>query len=203
MQDYFDATDEPSQQIPYMYHYANKPGLSTQRSRLVIAQLFNTSTNGLPGNDDSGKLSILQTSVAQVFSGAMGSYAFFYLAGMYPVPATQQFLLSSPFFPSISFTNPVLNTTTTIKANNFNGNPTDGKSGNVFVKVGIQVTIACITEESQSVTVNGSPYKSNCYLDWDVFTAGSTVVLELTNDIGVTCGSGSALPPSLSTGGYD
>lgn len=34
-----------------MYHYANKPGLSTQRSRQVIAENFNTSVNGLPGND--------------------------------------------------------------------------------------------------------------------------------------------------------
>jgi len=32
----------------------------------------------------------------------------------------------------------------------------------------------------QSVTVNGQPYKSNCYLDWDVFTSGSTVDLTLT-----------------------
>ena len=65
----------------------------------------------------------------------MGSYAFFLLAGMYPLPATRQFLLSSPFFPSISFTNPVLNTTTTIRATNFAGNPLDGTGGNVFVKV--------------------------------------------------------------------
>lgn len=50
-QDYFDCTDEPSQQIPFMYHYANRPGLSTQRSRQVIAQFFNTSVDGLPGND--------------------------------------------------------------------------------------------------------------------------------------------------------
>ncbi|KAJ7597790.1 glycoside hydrolase family 92 protein [Mycena floridula] len=171
---YFDATDEPSQQIPHMYHYANQPWLSTSRTRIIISTLFNTSTNGLPGNDDSG---------------AMGSYAFFYLAGLYPLPATRQFLLSSPYFPSISFTNPLLKTTTTIKANNFTGNPADGKSGNVFIK---------------SVTVNGTPYKSNCYLEWDVFTSSSTVVLELTDSIGVTCGTGKdALPPSLSTGGYN
>jgi hypothetical protein len=65
----------------------------------------------------------------------MASYAFFYLAGMYPVPATRQYLLSSPFFPSISFTNPVFNTTTTIRANNFVGNPANGTGGTVFVKV--------------------------------------------------------------------
>ena len=32
----------------------------------------------------------------------MASYAAFYLAGLYPVPATRQYLLSSPFFPSNS-----------------------------------------------------------------------------------------------------
>ncbi|KAF9009539.1 glycoside hydrolase family 92 protein [Cyathus striatus] len=180
-QDYFEATDEPSQQMPFMYHYANQPGLSTQRSRQVIAEFFNTSTNGLPGND--GELLNL------CYSGAMGSYAAFYLAGMYPLPATKQFLLSSPYFPQISFFNPAFNTTTTIKANGFRGNPSDGTGGHVFV---------------QNVAVNGKPYKSNCYLDWDVFTSGSLVELTLSDNINVTCGNGkNALPPSLSTGGYD
>ncbi|KAL0064619.1 hypothetical protein AAF712_008445 [Marasmius tenuissimus] len=173
-QDYFEPTDEPSQQMPYMYHYANRPGLSTQRSRQVIAENFNTSINGLPGNDDSG---------------AMASYVAFYLAGLYPLPATRQFLLSSPYFPSISFFNPILNTTTTIKSTGFEGNPESGTGGKVFVK---------------NVTVNGTPYKSNCYLEWDVFTDGAVVELALTDDIGVDCGDGpEALPPSLSTGGYD
>ncbi|KAF8153388.1 glycosyl hydrolase family 92-domain-containing protein [Crassisporium funariophilum] len=181
-QEYFESTDEPSQQMPFMYHYANRPGLSTQRSRQVIAQFFNTSTNGLPGND--GKPSKFFT-----YSGAMGSYAAFYLAGLYPLPATQQILLSSPYFPQISFFNPVFNTTTTIVSKNFSGNPPDGTGGNVFVK---------------SVAVNGKPYKSNCYLDWEVFVSGSLVELTLTDDITVGCGSGKdALPPSLSTGGYN
>ncbi|KAF9243817.1 glycoside hydrolase family 92 protein [Melanogaster broomeanus] len=172
-QKYFDVTDEPSQQIPFMYHYANRPGLSTQRSRMIIAESFNTTVSGLPGNDDSG---------------AMGSYAFFNLAGMYPLPATEQFLLASPYFPKVSFFNPLFNTTTTIIANNFRGNPQGGIGGYVYVK---------------NVTVDGEPWKSNCYLDWDVFVKGSTVELELTDDITVTCGDGpDALPPSLSTGGY-
>ncbi|OCH84461.1 glycoside hydrolase family 92 protein [Obba rivulosa] len=171
---YFDETDEPSQQIPFMYHYANAPGLSIQTSRQVISQFFNTSVNGLPGNDDSG---------------AMGSYVAFYLAGLYPVPATQQYLLGSPWFPQISFHNPTLGTTTTIKANGFRGNPVNGTGGNVFVK---------------SVTIDGVLSKSNCFLEWDVFQKGSTVELELTDDISVTCGEGDgALPPSLSTGGFD
>ncbi|KAK0440865.1 glycosyl hydrolase family 92-domain-containing protein [Desarmillaria tabescens] len=158
---YFDSTNEPSQQIPYMYHYADKPGYSARRVRETIDKYFNTSRNGLPGND-----------------GAMGSYVFFYLAGMYPLPATKQYLLSSPYFPSISFHNPFLNSTTTIVSKGF--------GSGIYVK---------------SVTVNGKPYKSTCFLDWDVFTTTSTVVLELTDDLEVSCGG--ELPPSLSSGGYD
>ncbi|KAH7883885.1 glycoside hydrolase family 92 protein [Phlebopus sp. FC_14] len=170
----FDEAHEPSQQIPFMYHYANRPGLSTQRSRMIIAQSYNTSVSGLPGNDDSG---------------AMGSYAAFYLAGMYPIPATRQFLLASPYFPWISFFNPTFNSTTSIVSKNFKGNPNDGTGGQVFVK---------------SVTIDGQPWKSNCYLDWDAFVKGSVIELELTDDINITCGEGpDALPPSLSTGGYN
>ncbi|KIJ55604.1 glycoside hydrolase family 92 protein [Sphaerobolus stellatus SS14] len=166
-EDYFDSTDEPSQQIPFMYHYADRPGLSTMRSRRIITSDFNTTRGGLPGND-----------------GAMGSYAFFYLAGLYPLPATTQFLLSSPYFPRISFYNPLFKTTTTIKVKNFKGNPPDG-IGTVYVK---------------SVTIDGVPWKSNCYIEFDAFVKGATIELELTDDITVGCG---VLPPSLSTGEYD
>ncbi|KAF4562550.1 hypothetical protein EYR36_003944 [Pleurotus pulmonarius] len=179
-QSYFEPTDEPSLQMPFMYHYADRPGLSTQRSRQVIAEFFNTSSNGLPGNDDRSY---------KLLTGAMGSYVVFLLAGLYPLPATNQVLLSSPFFPQVSFQNPLLGTTTTIRSKGFVGNPPNGTGGKVFIK---------------SVSVNGTPYKSNCYLDWDVFVAGSLVELTLTDDINVTCGEGAhALPPSLSTGGYD
>ena len=56
----------------------------------------------------------------------------------------------------------------------------------------------------QGVTIDGSPWKSNCFIEWDVFERGATVELVLTDDITVACGLGTdALPPSLSTGGYD
>ncbi len=71
----------------------------------------------------------------------MGSYAAFYLAGLYPLPATEQFLLSSPFFKQISFFNPAFNTTTVIKSNNFRGNPETGTGGQVFVEVCINLMI--------------------------------------------------------------
>ncbi|KAJ4489178.1 glycoside hydrolase family 92 protein [Lentinula lateritia] len=172
-QSYFDPTDEPSQQIPFMYHYANRPGLTTKQTRQVISESYNTSVSGLPGNDDSG---------------AMGSYAVFLLAGLYPVPATTQYLLSSPFFPSISFSNPLFNTTTTIKANNWAGNPADGV-GTVYIA---------------NVVINGEQYKSNCYLEWDLFETDVVIELTLSDDDSLGCGNGAnALPPSLSTGGFD
>lgn len=171
---YFDETDEPSMQIPFMYHYANRPGLSTQRSRQVIIDYFNTSVSGIPGNDDSG---------------AMGTWAVFLLMGMYPIPATRQYLLSSPWFPQMTFYNPIFNKTTTIIANGFVGNPANGTSGPIYV---------------QNVTIDGEPWHSNCYLDWAVFEHGSTVELQLTDNANLTCGdSAAALPPSLSTGGFD
>ena len=56
-------TDEPGQQIPFMYHYADRPGLSTQRTRQAIAQFFNTTVSGLPGNDGACNFPALFLSV--------------------------------------------------------------------------------------------------------------------------------------------
>lgn len=142
----------------------------------------------------------------------MGSYAAFYLAGLYPLPATSQFLLGSPYFPQISFTNPVLGTTTTIKANNFRGNPADGKTGTIYVKVRFDCSYISLRSASdfllfshvQSVKIDGQPWKSNCFLEWSAFQKGSTIELELTDNPNVTCGNGpDALPASLSTGGFN
>ena len=122
-------------------------------------------------------------------SGAMGSFVAFHLLGLYPLPATRQFLVSSPFFSSIRIRNPYLNTVTTINAHNFKGNPPSGRGGNIYVK---------------SIRINGELWHSNCYIEWDVFLMGATIDLELTDDRWVTCGDDpNALPPSLSTGGYD
>ncbi|CUA70386.1 putative glycosidase Rv0584 [Rhizoctonia solani] len=161
---YFDVSNEPSQQMPFMYHYADRPAKSTQRSRQVISQYYNLTDTGIPGNDDSG---------------AMASYAAFYLLGLYPLPATRQVLVSSPWFPSVNITNAFTNTTTTINAVHFE------TPGAVYV---------------QNVTINGEPWKSRCWLDWSVFEQGGVVDLVLGKDDELGCGE---LPASLSTGGYD
>ena len=121
-----------------MYHYINKPGLSTQRSRQILAEFYNTSRNGLPGND--GKIIMLYIPpdldlTNALDSGAMGSYVAFYLLGMYPLPGTRQILLSSPFFREVRIYNPLYDSTTRIVAKGFIGNPKSGQGGKVFVKV--------------------------------------------------------------------
>ncbi|KAF8743056.1 Glycoside hydrolase family 92 protein, partial [Rhizoctonia solani] len=178
---YFDVSNEPSQQMPFMYHYADQPHKSTKRSREVISKFYNLTDTGIPGNDDSEMM---------WYSGAMASYAAFYLIGLYPLPATRQILLSSPWFPSVNITNAFTNTTTTINAINFNGNG-NSSGDRVYVR---------------NVTVNGQVWKSRCWLDWDVFEKGGVVDLVLgeyedgsEDEDGAGCGD---LPASLSTGGY-
>jgi putative alpha-1,2-mannosidase len=119
----------------------------------------------------------------------MASYAAFYLVGLYPLPATRQVLLSSPWFPTVNFTNSVTGAITTINAVGFEGNPRDTQTGNIFV---------------QNITVNGSPWKSRCWLDWSVFESGGVVDIHLGTSESQNCGESSeALPASLSTVGYD
>lgn len=64
----------------------------------------------------------------------MGSYVAFYLLGMYPLPATRQILISSPYFSRVSIYNPLYDSSTTIIAHGLESNPPDGH-GKVYVKV--------------------------------------------------------------------
>ncbi len=49
------------------------------------------------------------------------------------------------------------------------------------------------------MTVDGKPWESTCFIDWDVLR-GATVELELTENPNVSCGG--TLPASLSTGEF-
>jgi putative alpha-1,2-mannosidase len=136
----------------------------------------------------------------------MGSYAFFNLAGLYPLPATRQFLLSSPYFPSISFYNPFFDKTATFKITNFES----ANSTKIFVNASelrskgkFTLIESCVFHDVQGVKIDGKRWHSRCYIEWDVFERGSTVEIEVTDDISLPCGETvQALPPSLSTGGY-
>lgn len=48
--------DEQGFLMVYLYHYAGRPGLSAKQAHYYIPSQFNTSINGIPGNDDSGAM---------------------------------------------------------------------------------------------------------------------------------------------------
>ncbi|KAL4923189.1 GH92 family glycosyl hydrolase [Aspergillus undulatus] len=112
-----DLGNEPVFLTVYQYHYAGRPGLSSARAHSYIPSLFNTSTSGLPGNDDSG---------------AMGAFTVFSMLGLFPVPGQNVYLISAPFFEEVSITSPVSNHTATVKVLEFD--PRGKERGKVFIQ---------------------------------------------------------------------
>ncbi|KAL2852509.1 glycosyl hydrolase family 92-domain-containing protein [Aspergillus pseudoustus] len=99
-----DLGNEPVFLTVYQYHYAGRPGLSSNRVHSYIPSRFNTSTSGLPGNDDSG---------------AMGAFTAFSMMGLFPNPGQNVYLITAPFFEEISITHPQTNRTARIRSVNF------------------------------------------------------------------------------------
>ncbi|KAL4868636.1 hypothetical protein BDV12DRAFT_185837 [Aspergillus spectabilis] len=99
-----DLGNEPVFLTVYQYHYAGRPGLSAKRAHSYIPSRFNTSTSGLPGNDDSG---------------AMGAFTVFSMIGLFPNPGQNVYLITPPFFEEVSVTHPETNRTATVRNVNF------------------------------------------------------------------------------------
>ncbi|KAL4920361.1 glycosyl hydrolase family 92-domain-containing protein [Aspergillus aurantiobrunneus] len=99
-----DLGNEPVFLTVYQYHYAGRPGLSSKRAHGYIPSRFNTSTSGLPGNDDSG---------------AMGAFTVFSMLGLFPNPGQNVYLITAPFFAEVNITHPVTNRTATVRNVNF------------------------------------------------------------------------------------
>ncbi|KAK8089208.1 glycoside hydrolase family 92 protein [Apiospora hydei] len=68
----------------YQYHYAGRPGKSAERVHFYIPSQFNTTTAGIPGNDDSG---------------AMGSFVALSMLGIFPNPGQDIYFITPPFSP--------------------------------------------------------------------------------------------------------
>ncbi|KAK3722648.1 hypothetical protein LTR37_002218 [Vermiconidia calcicola] len=98
--------DEQSFLTTYLYHYAGRPGLSGQRVRTYIPSIFNTSLNGLPGNDDSG---------------AMGAFTALTMLGLFPNAGQDVYFIAPPFFKALSLKNKSTGMIATIKTVNFDG----------------------------------------------------------------------------------
>ncbi|GLB41005.1 putative glycoside hydrolase family 92 protein [Lyophyllum shimeji] len=176
---YFQAGNEPSFELPWVYHYANRPDLSALRVREIVYKNFNTGIGGIPGNDDSG---------------AMASLLVFHLMGLYPVPSSTQFLIGSPFLSSYTISNNALGTRTTFTVRGFDATTlvsAPPKGSRLFVK---------------RVIVNGEAKGSVCWIDFGDVVGGGEVVIEVDGDAEAAkargCGEGQgALPDSLETGG--
>ncbi|WP_372800644.1 GH92 family glycosyl hydrolase, partial [Lutibacter sp.] len=95
--------NEPSHHIAYMYNYANKPWKTQYWVREILKTQYNTTPDGLSGNEDCG-----QMSAWYVFSSM----------GLYPYsPASGDYQIGSPMFKSSTIK--ISETTSfTIKANN-------------------------------------------------------------------------------------
>jgi len=175
---YFQAGNEPSFSMPWIYHYAGRPDLSARRVRQVVYNNFNTKIGGLPGNDDSGAMAALLT---------------FHILGLYPVPASSQLLLGSPLVSSFTINNGFVTVPTKFTVVNFDNttlssNPPTGSR--VYVK---------------SVSINGQASDSICVIDWKDVVGGGEVIIEVDGDANAAatrgCGAG-GLPDSLETGGF-
>jgi putative alpha-1,2-mannosidase len=155
--------NEPAFLTVFQYHYAGRPGLSAERSHFYIPSFFSPTDGGLPGNDDSG---------------AMGSFVAFSMMGLFPNPGQNVYLITPPYFESVSITSPLTNKTATIQNLNF-----DPTYKNIYI---------------QSATLNGVNYTKN-WIDHSFFTEGMELVLTL-GPVESTWGTAVAdLPPSLGT----
>ena len=160
-----DISNEPSELVVYQYHYAGRPGLSAERIHSYIPSLFNSSINGLPGNVDSG---------------ASGSFIAFAMSGLFPVAGQNVYLISPPFFESVSYKNAITGKTATIRNVNF-----DPTYKNIYVK---------------SAKLNGKRYTKN-WIGHELFTEGMTLELTLGSSESDWGTRDEDLPPSTSPGG--
>jgi predicted alpha-1,2-mannosidase len=79
---FYNVGNEPSFLSPTLYHWVGRPDLSSTRIREIIRKYFNSSHQGIPGNDDSG---------------AMSSWLAFHMMGLYPNAGQSYYLINSPF----------------------------------------------------------------------------------------------------------
>lgn len=82
-------------------------------------------------------------------SGAMASFVVFHMLGLYPLPGTREFLVSSPFFRTVRIRNPLLGKTTTIRVHEFEGDLSSSDTTNtttrkIYIEVsGLLLSMLC------------------------------------------------------------
>jgi predicted alpha-1,2-mannosidase len=80
-----EMDNEPSISTPWTYNYSGQPYKAQETLRQAMNQLWNTTTGGIPGNDDLGEMS---------------SWYVWTALGLYPqVPSRAELLVAAPLFP--------------------------------------------------------------------------------------------------------
>lgn len=82
-----DVGNEPSFATPYLYNFINQQYRSVELVRYIMNTYFKAGESGLPGNSDAG---------------SMQSWVIFAMMGIYPIPATTTYLITSPFVSSLT-----------------------------------------------------------------------------------------------------
>lgn len=76
--------DEQAFLTAFLYHFAGRPGLSAEQTHRYIPSMFNDTIAGIPGNDDSG---------------AMGTFVFFSMLGVFPSAGQSVYFIIPPVRP--------------------------------------------------------------------------------------------------------
>ncbi|EFX02646.1 glycosyl hydrolase [Grosmannia clavigera kw1407] len=100
--------DEQAFLLVFVFHYAGRPALSARYAHTYIPAQFNTTTVGIPGNDDSG---------------AMGAFSSLTMLGLWPVAGQDVYLITPPFFREVSVTSRLTGRIATVRCRNFDPAP--------------------------------------------------------------------------------
>ncbi len=85
--DWFAAGNEPDFQVPWIYNWTDSPNKTSAVIHRILKDVYNSSTSGLPGNDDLG---------------AMGAWYVFASIGLFPMtPGIAGFSVNTPQFDEI------------------------------------------------------------------------------------------------------
>lgn len=79
----FQISNEPGFLTPTLYNYVGRPDKTAEVVRKTLKERYNTTKEGIPGNDDSG---------------SMSSWYVFHALGFYPNTGQDLYLISSPTF---------------------------------------------------------------------------------------------------------
>ena len=110
----------------------------------------------------------------------MGSFVAFSMLGLFPNPGQNVYLITPPYFESVSIKNGQSGKTATIRNVNF-----DADYKNIYI---------------QNATLNGKPYTKN-WVDHSFLLEGKELVLYLGANESSWGTQPGDLPPSLSTSG--